>query len=158
MVANPASPLGAYTLPGECRRFTAVREATPPAAPKPRLLDRVREALRIRHYSRRTEEAYIAWIRRYVLFHNKRHPAEMGAPEVTRPAAPTRGRFATEEVRGAFNVRYLGEVPVRGKAAPVKIYTVLGPALEVGTPGDAVALPPPSIEDHRIAQPSVTRE
>jgi hypothetical protein len=51
--------------------------------PKPRLLDRVRAALRTRHYSRRTEEAYVAWIRRYILFHGKRHPAEMGAPEVT---------------------------------------------------------------------------
>ena len=62
MVVNPVSPLGAYAPPGECRRFAAVRESAPPAAPKPRLLDRVREALRIRHYSRRTEEAYIAWI------------------------------------------------------------------------------------------------
>ena len=40
--------------------------------------------LRTRHYSRRTEEAYVAWIRRYVLFLRKRHPAEMGAAEITR--------------------------------------------------------------------------
>jgi len=40
--------------------------------------------LRARHYSRRTEEAYVAWIKRYIFFHAKRHPAEMGAPEVTR--------------------------------------------------------------------------
>ncbi|HVQ77687.1 MAG TPA: integron integrase [Candidatus Binatia bacterium] len=59
-------------------------ERLSPAPPKPRLLDRVREALRLRHYSRRTEEAYIPWIRRYILFHNKRHPLEMGGPEVTR--------------------------------------------------------------------------
>jgi integrase len=39
--------------------------------------------LRTRHYSRRTEEAYIAWIRRYIFFHGKRHPAELGGPEVT---------------------------------------------------------------------------
>src|SRR5207248_5686245 len=45
--------------------------------PKPRLLDRVRDAIRGRHYSRRTEKAYI-------FFHAKRHPAEMGAPEVAR--------------------------------------------------------------------------
>jgi hypothetical protein len=45
----------------------------------------VRAALRARHYSRRTEEAYVAWIKRYVFFfHAKRHPADMGAPEVTR--------------------------------------------------------------------------
>lgn len=58
---------------------------TQPAGVQPqRLLDRVREAVRARHYSRRTEEAYIAWIRRYILFHRKRHPAEMGAEEITR--------------------------------------------------------------------------
>jgi integron integrase len=44
----------------------------------------VREALRVRHYSRRTEKACVGWIRRYVLFHDKRHPREMGADEVTR--------------------------------------------------------------------------
>jgi integron integrase len=48
----------------------------------PRLLDRVREAIRARHYSLRTEEAYVAWIRRYIFFHKKRHPAEMGEPEI----------------------------------------------------------------------------
>ncbi|MER3545793.1 MAG: integron integrase [Chloroflexota bacterium] len=48
----------------------------------PKLLDQVRQALRVKHYSIRTEEAYLHWIRRYILFHDKRHPAEMGAPEV----------------------------------------------------------------------------
>src|SRR5881396_3334782 len=52
--------------------------------PKPRLLDRVRDAIRARHYSRRTEDAYVGWIRRYIFFHGKRHPIEMGAAEVTR--------------------------------------------------------------------------
>jgi integrase len=54
-----------------------------PQAPKQRLLDRVREDLRLHHYSRRTEKAYVHWIRRYILFHGKRHPLEMGAEEVT---------------------------------------------------------------------------
>ncbi len=49
---------------------------------KPRLLDRLRAALRARHYSLRTEEAYVAWVRRYVLFHGKRHPDEMGEAEI----------------------------------------------------------------------------
>ena len=54
-----------------------------PAPPgPPRLLDRVRHAIRARHYSLRTEEAYVGWIRRYILFHHKRHPAEMGATEI----------------------------------------------------------------------------
>jgi integron integrase len=57
----------------------------PPGGPQPpRLLDRVRLAIRARHYSTRTEEAYVAWIKRYIFFHGKRHPAEMGADEVTR--------------------------------------------------------------------------
>jgi hypothetical protein len=49
---------------------------------KPKLLDQVRSAIRARHYSIRTEEAYVQWIRRFILFHNKRHPREMGAPEI----------------------------------------------------------------------------
>jgi integron integrase len=51
---------------------------------KPRLMDQIRSAIRIRHYSRRTEEAYVGWIRRFIFFHGKRHPAEMGAEEITR--------------------------------------------------------------------------
>src|SRR5438105_337913 len=50
---------------------------------EPRLLDRVRAAVRLRHYSRRTEKAYVAWIRRFIVFNAKRHPREMGALEVT---------------------------------------------------------------------------
>lgn len=49
---------------------------------KPRLLDRVRSALRSRHYSFRTEQTYVGWIRRFILFHQKRHPSEMGVNEV----------------------------------------------------------------------------
>ena len=52
--------------------------------PPPKLLDRVRDAIRARHYSLRTEEAYVGWVRRFVLFHNKRHPSEMGAVEINR--------------------------------------------------------------------------
>lgn len=47
------------------------------------LLNRLREAIRVRHYSIRTEQAYVDWVKRYILFHDKRHPAEMGAGEVT---------------------------------------------------------------------------
>jgi integron integrase len=48
-----------------------------------RLVERLREAIRARHYSRQTEKAYWYWIRYFVLFHRKRHPAGMGAPEVS---------------------------------------------------------------------------
>jgi integron integrase len=49
----------------------------------PRLLDQVRDAIRRRHYSYRTEQTYLHWIKRYIWFHDRRHPAEMGAAEVT---------------------------------------------------------------------------
>src|SRR5262245_39557780 len=48
----------------------------------PRLLDQVRERIRVKHYSIRTEEQYCFWVRRFVLFHGKRHPRDMGAGEV----------------------------------------------------------------------------
>jgi integron integrase len=50
----------------------------------PRLLEQVRELIRLRHYSIRTEQAYLQWIRRYILFNHKRHPKDLGADEVTR--------------------------------------------------------------------------
>jgi integrase len=52
-------------------------------ASSPRLLDRVRWHLRVKHYSIRTEQAYIDWIRRFILFHRKRHPSEMGEREIS---------------------------------------------------------------------------
>jgi len=60
----------------------AVREHPVPV-PR-RLFDRVRDAVRSRHMSRRTEEAYLGWIRRYILFHEKRHPSELGASDIGR--------------------------------------------------------------------------
>jgi len=53
------------------------------AEPRPKkLLDQVRDAVRLKHYSYRTEQTYVQWIRRYILFHDKRHPQEMGVPEI----------------------------------------------------------------------------
>jgi integrase-like protein len=49
---------------------------------RPKLLDQVRQAIRTRHYSYRTEKAYVHWIKRYILFHHKRHPVEMGEAEI----------------------------------------------------------------------------
>ncbi len=48
---------------------------------KPKLLEQVRRAIRGKHYSLRTEEAYVDWVRRYILYHGKRHPRELGAAE-----------------------------------------------------------------------------
>jgi integron integrase len=50
--------------------------------PQPKLLEKYRERLRVKHYSLRTEEAYLHWVRRYIYFHGKRHPQEMGGSEV----------------------------------------------------------------------------
>jgi hypothetical protein len=55
---------------------------TSPLAQPPKLLDRLRQAVRVLHYSLKTEDAYAAWVRRYILFHGKRHPQEMGAAEI----------------------------------------------------------------------------
>jgi len=58
----------------------------PPAPgppPSTRLLDKLRNAIRLRHYSPRTEKAYVRWVVRYIIFHKKRHPAELGGPEVS---------------------------------------------------------------------------
>src|SRR6266496_2868623 len=81
----------------------AVREVGPAAAPKPRLLDRVRDAIRARHYSRRTEKSYVAWIRRYIFFHGKRHPALWRGPSSAGVRAPPREerRSRPEPDRGA---------------------------------------------------------
>ncbi|MFY9316068.1 MAG: integron integrase [Burkholderiales bacterium] len=48
----------------------------------PKLLDQVRERIRVKHYSLRTEDAYLHWIRRFIFFHDKRHPRDLGGPEV----------------------------------------------------------------------------
>nr|WP_254048250.1 integron integrase [Uliginosibacterium sp. TH139] len=66
----------AKTVPGAA----APASLEPGAAPK--LLDLLRDRLRLKHYSIRTEEAYLHWVKRFILFHGKRHPAEMGKDEV----------------------------------------------------------------------------
>jgi len=71
-MVGPLSPQGPPELP----------ELPARPAEKPRLLDQVRAKLRLLHYSKRTEEAYVDWIRRFIIFHNKRHPNQMGAAEV----------------------------------------------------------------------------
>ena len=47
-----------------------------------KLMDQIRDVMRVKHYSIRTEQAYVNWIKRYILFHGKRHPQEMGVPEI----------------------------------------------------------------------------
>ena len=68
--------------PGAERGTLAVPTAGATPVTKPKLLDRLREALRSRHYSGRTEEAYCHWVKRFIFFHQVRHPAEMAEPEI----------------------------------------------------------------------------
>jgi hypothetical protein len=49
--------------------------------PPKKLLDQVRDLIRLKHYSIRSEQSYIPWIKRYIYFHKKRHPKDMGVPE-----------------------------------------------------------------------------
>ena len=49
----------------------------------PRLMDQVRGVLRVHHYSLRTEQSYTQWIKRFIFFHNKRHPRDLGEAEIT---------------------------------------------------------------------------
>ena len=59
-----------------------MQKANTPAAAPPKLLDQVRDRIRVKHYSIRTETQYVQWIRRFILFHGKRHPRDMGAKEM----------------------------------------------------------------------------
>ncbi len=82
---DPAGSRPSPSSSPSCPRAEASPGAPPEAgAPsQPRLLERVRAAIRARHYSTRTEKAYVAWIRRYIVFNQMRHPDQMGAAEVT---------------------------------------------------------------------------
>ena len=115
-----------------------------PAAPqsgKPKLLDQVRQLLRLRHYSLRTEEAYLAWMKRFILFHGKRHPRELDERDISaflsslavegKVAASTQNQalsallFLYKEVLGR-ELAFIGGV-VRVKRPP-KLPVVLAPA------------------------------
>ncbi|HSD52299.1 MAG TPA: integron integrase [Candidatus Methylomirabilis sp.] len=61
---------------------TSPSTASQPSGRQPKLLDRLGQALRARHYSRRTEQSYRHWVKRFIFFHNVRHPAEMAEPEI----------------------------------------------------------------------------
>ena len=70
-----------------------------------KLLNQFRQAIRTRHYSYRTEKAYVHWIKRFIFFHNKRHPQEMAEPEIAQflSSLATDGRVSASTQNQAFN-------------------------------------------------------
>ena len=90
-------------------------------------LDSVRSALRVKHYSIRTERAYVGWIRRFILFHGKRHPEEMGEREVVEFLSHLAGsrRVAPGAQNQAFNAllflyRHVLDRPLENLSGTVK--------------------------------------
>jgi len=117
---------------GHARRAVHVEESLSPArgsqpiaaatmaadpdvsAARPRLLDCVRQEIRLRRYSRRTEQAYVGWIRRFVVFNGKRHPRQIGEREVTAFLSDlaARGVSASTQNQALSAVLFLYEVVV----------------------------------------------
>jgi integron integrase len=91
-------PRSAPDRPGRARVAASQSRA-------PRLLDRMRDEIRRRHYSVSTESSYLQWARRFILFHGKRHPAQMGAAEVSAFLSDlaTRGRVSASTQNQALN-------------------------------------------------------
>src|SRR5215471_21181186 len=82
----------------------------------PKLLEQVREAIRVRHYSLRTEATYLSWIKRFILLHGKRHPRDMGVQEVHqflswRHTCRIRGRSTLPLLVDAVFCLFKGEKP-----------------------------------------------
>ena len=82
---------------------------------KPKLMDRLREALRSRHYSRRTEQTYCHWVKRFIFFHKVRHPAEMAEPEVN--------AFLTHLLESGYDIRTIQELLGHKDVKTTMIYT-----------------------------------
>jgi hypothetical protein len=118
---------------------------------QPRLLDQVRTAIRVRHYSRRTEEAYVHWIGKFILYHGKRHPSLMREPEIGAfiSALATEGRVSASTQNQALSAVVflyrevlrveLANLPALPRAVmPVRVPVVLTPS-EVRHPDGAGA-------------------
>ena len=116
---------GTLAMPGATGTAAAAQAMGPP-----RLLDRVRQAIRTRHYSPRTEKAYVGWIRRYIFFHGKRHPDQMGEPEVTRflSALATRSKVSASTQNQAFSALLFLYRDVLGRQLTGLKETVIAPA------------------------------
>ena len=104
---------------------------------KPKLLDQVRQAIRLKNYSYRTEKAYVNWIKRYILFHQKQHPADMGPEQVEAflTHLAVEGNVAASTQNQALSAllflysevlkQPLGQVDVTWAKKPVRLLVVL---------------------------------
>lgn len=88
-----------------------------------KLLDQVREAIRVKHYSIRTEETYVSWIKRFIFFHNKNHPRNMGEPEIEAflTHLAVREKVSASTQNQAFNALLFLYRHVLGKNLPDKM-------------------------------------
>jgi integron integrase len=136
-VVKSAARLAEASASNQAAGLSAVVPELPPSA---RLMDRLRHALRVRRYSIRTEQAYVDWVRRFILFHGKRHPMDLGATAVQaflthlaverRVASPTQNQaksallFLYREVLG-LRLPWLDEVV--GAKLPRRLPVVLTP-------------------------------
>ena len=102
-------------------QFPERRPEVPGRPSPPRLLDEVRAAIRLRHYSLRTGAAYVAWVRRFVVFHGKRHPRELGAVEVTAfvSSLAARGVSASTQNQALSAILFLYDAVLRRRLDPM---------------------------------------
>jgi integron integrase len=107
MDVSPQTALQCYAPQPDCETGPELRLREHASSPlyKPKLLEQVRLAIRSRHYSPKTERAYAGWVKRFVLFHGRRHPAEMGEKEVTQflSALATRDRVSASTQNQALS-------------------------------------------------------
>ncbi|MHB8472250.1 MAG: phage integrase N-terminal SAM-like domain-containing protein [Gammaproteobacteria bacterium] len=102
-------------------------EAVNAATPKPRLFDVVRERLRVKHYSLRTERPYLQWIRRFILFHGKRHPRDLGPREIEAflsHLATSRDVAASTQNQALAALLFLTVLPSAGICKPASTHTL----------------------------------
>jgi hypothetical protein len=89
----------------------------PAEANKPKFLGEIRQLMSLRHYSRRTEEAYIGWIRRYILFHGKRHLRDLGESDIAKflSSLAVEGRVAASTQNQHVNASLTCQEQVNGR-------------------------------------------
>ena len=104
-ILNSRAPMNRALAVIDGRLHSKTGISQPPTAQKPKLLEQVRQAIRARHYSAKTEKAYVHWIKRYIFFHNKRHPVEMAEPENARflSSLATEGHVSASTQNQALN-------------------------------------------------------